>query len=497
VPPARRDRFLRVLDTEGLPLMLLAFYAALLASLAPLQLVQDSWLTLVSGREVASHGIPQHETLTVLAQGAHWVDQQWLAQLVFYELAQLGGLRLAVLLHLVLLVGAFGLGLAAARWRGATATAVFWIGLACVFLAPWGWQLRAQSFAYPLFVGTLWLLIADSRAPSRRVLLVLPLLALWGNLHGSVVLGAALVALRGATILWERWRGRTSPHWATRALLLAAAPLAVLVSPYGVQLVGYYHRMLGSPLLSKFVQEWGATTPQKAWLFYGVALGTVWLLGRAGKALTPFERLALLASVGAALTAIRHVVWFELTAVVLLPVLLGAWKGSIREPAAPSGSLTRWTGRISAAALVVTAVALLAPSSSRYESRVPAGASAAIARETADAGTRVFASETLADWLLWTRPSLRGRVAYDVRFEILTRLQLERLVAYHRRSGSEWDSPTKAYGVLILDRRTDRAVTAALRREGSLRVAYVDRRVAILTRRSRPAARPRIVAAGS
>jgi hypothetical protein len=496
VPPARRDRFLRVLDTEGLPLMLLAFYAALLASLAPLQLVQDSWLTLVSGREVARHGIPQHETLTMLAQGAHWVDQQWLAQLVFYELAQLGGLRLAVLLHLVLLVGAFGLALAAARWRGASATAVFWIGLACVFLAPWGWQLRAQSFAYPLFVGTLWLLIADSRTPSRRVLLVLPLLALWGNLHGSVVLGAALVALRGSTIVWERCHGRVNPHWALRAFLLVAAPMTVLVSPYGLQLVGYYNHMLGSPLLSKFVQEWGPTTPQKAWLFYGVALGTLWLLGRAGKALTPFERLALLASIAAALTAIRQVVWFELTAVVLLPVLVGAWRGSNR---APSGSsrLTSWIGRSSAAALVVTAAALLAPAGSWFESRVPTGASAAIVRETADPGTRVFASETLADWLLWTRPSLRGRVAYDVRFEILTRAQLERLVAYHRRSGSEWDSPTKAYGVLILDRRTDRAVTAALRREGSVRVAYVDRRVVILTRRSRPAARPRIVAAGS
>jgi hypothetical protein len=477
--------------------MLLAFYAVLLASLAPLQLVQDSWLTLVSGREVASNGIPQHETLTVLAQGAHWVDQQWLAQLVFYELAHLGGLRLAVLLHVVLLVGAFGLALAAARWRGASATAVFWIGLACVFLAPWGWQLRAQSFAYPLFVATLWLLIADSRTASPRVLLVLPLLALWGNLHGSVVLGAALVALRGATILWERCRGRMSPHWVLRALLLPAAPVAVLVSPYGVQLVGYYHHMLGSPLLSKFVQEWGATTPQKAWLFYGVALGTVWLLGRAGKVLTPFERLALLASVGAALTAIRHVVWFELTAVVLLPLLVNAWKGSTREPAAASTSLTRWIGRVSAAALVVTAIALLAPSGSWYKSRVPTGASAAIASATADSGTRVFASETLADWLLWTQPSLRGRVAYDVRFEILTQAQLERLVAYHRRSGGEWDSPTKGYGVLILDRRKDPVVTSALRRDASLRVSYVDRRVVILTRRSRPATRPGIGAAGS
>jgi hypothetical protein len=240
--------------------------------------------------------------------------------------------------------------------------------------------------------------------------------------------------------------------------------------------------MLGSPLLSKFVQEWGPTTPQRAWLFYGVALGTIWLLGRAGKAQTPFERLALLASIAAALTAIRQVVWFELTAVVLLPVLVGAWRGSTRAPAS-SSRLTSWIGRSSAAALVVTAAALFAPAGSWFESRVPTGASAAIARTTADPATHVFASETLADWLLWARPSLRGRVAYDVRFEILTQAQLERLVAYHRRSGSGWDSPTRGYGVLILDRRKDAAVTAALRQDAGLAVAYADRRVVILTRR--------------
>lgn len=463
--------------------MLLAFYGVLLVALAPLELVQDSWLTLVGGREVAAHGIPQHETLTVLAHGVRWVDQQWLAQLVFYELVHVGGLRLAVLLHVLLLVGGFGLALAAARRLGASATAVFWVGLACVFLAPWGWQLRAQSFAYPLFAATLWLLSADSRAPSRRVFFVLPLLVLWANLHGSVVLGAALVAVRAVTILWDRCRGSVSPHWKLRAALLAAAPLAALVSPYGLQLVGYYHHMLGSSLLAQFVQEWGPTTPQKAWLFYAVALGSLWLLGRAGAALTIFERLALLASIAAALVAIRHVVWFELTAAMLLPALVGGWRKSTSRGARKPGPVTRWTGRVSAAALVVTAVALLAPPVSWFEEHLPHSASAAIGRVTADRHTKVFASETLSDWLLWTEPSLRGRVAYDVRFEILSRRQLERLVSYHRRSGAAWRAPTYGYDVLVFDLRKDSKPAASFRRDAHFRIAYADRRVLVLARR--------------
>jgi hypothetical protein len=482
--PARRlrlrPRLFETLDSEALPLLLLAFYGALLAGLAPFELVQDSWLTLVGGREVATHGIPHHDSLTVLSQGVHWVDQQWLAQLIFYELVRVGGLPLAVLVHVLLLVGGLALALAAARWRGAPVAAVFWVGLACVFLAPWSWQLRAQSFAYPLFVGVLWLLIADSRLPSRRVLYVLPLLVLWGNLHGSVVLGATLVTLRGVTVFGERLRGRASPHWLTRGSLLVVAPLAAMCSPYGVQLIGYYHHMLGNLPLSEFVQEWGPTTPQKAWLFYTVVLATLWLLGRVGAVLTPFERLALLSSVAAALITIRNVVWFELAAAILLPVLIGAWRPSV--PPANPGPLTRWTGRISAAALAIVVLSLLAPPVSWYEKNFPRSASAAIASATRAPGEEVFASDRLADWILWTDPALRGRVAYDVRFGILTRRQLNELVSYHERSGATWRDLTNGYHVLVFDRGQDSKAAAAFRRDPDFRVAYRDHRVLVLVR---------------
>jgi hypothetical protein len=480
VSPASRHRsrqLVRTVDSEGLTLLLLAFYGVLLAGLAPFELVQDSWLTLVSGREVATHGIPGHETLTLMAHGVQWVDQQWLAQLVFYELVRAGGLRLAVLVHVLLLVSALGLALATARRLGASANAVFWIGLVCVFLAPWGWQLRAQSFAYPLFAGALALLVADSRSPSRKVLWVLPLLVLWGNLHGSVILGAALVALRGVTIFWTRARGVPEPHWALRGSLLCAAPLAALVSPYGVHLVGYYHHMLGSPLLSTFVQEWGPTTPQKAWLFYALALAALWLLGRAGSALTVFERLALLASIGAALTSIRQVVWFELAAAALLPALIAAWRGTARRAIASA-----WVSRLAIGVGLVTAVALLAAPARWYQQHEPTAAETAIARTTASPATKVFASETLSDWLLWTDPALRGRVAYDVRFEILTRHQLQELVDYHHRTGPAWAAPTNGYGVLVLDRHADRKVVAALEREPGLMQVYADRKVVVLRR---------------
>src|SRR4051795_13489435 len=72
----------QIAEREGLLVLVLAAYAAALL-LTATGTAPDTWLAVVSGREVA-HGLPSVNHLTILAAGARWVDQQWLAQLVFY-----------------------------------------------------------------------------------------------------------------------------------------------------------------------------------------------------------------------------------------------------------------------------------------------------------------------------------------------------------------------------------------------------------------------------
>ena len=67
-----------------------ALLAVVLVAIGRQLLVTDTWVGLVSGREIARHGLPHVEHLTVIAQGRHWVDQQWLAQLIMYGLARAG-----------------------------------------------------------------------------------------------------------------------------------------------------------------------------------------------------------------------------------------------------------------------------------------------------------------------------------------------------------------------------------------------------------------------
>ena len=414
--------------------------------------------------------------------GASWVDQQWLAQLLFYGLYALGGIKLVLLSHAALLTAAFATALAFARLRGASEKSVCLLALLGMFAAPWELQFRAQTLGTLLFVWVAVLLLSDSRAPSRRVLLVLPLLALWANVHGTVVLGGLLAVARGATIAL----GPREPHRRLRAGLLLLAPLCVLASPYGTGVGGYYHRLLANPRMSRFVDEWRASAPSASTaLFYLLAFLAVWLVARLGHRLTRFEQLALGLTLVAGLWAIRSIAWFALVAMMVLPVTLDAALASRPRRAA----LRHLRGRAGAAAAVValsaTGVAAAQPAS-WYVHRWPNNSIPALRELSRSPATRVFANDRYADWILWQVPELRGRIAYDIRFELLGTRRFRVLYDYRSEIGDNWRRGAAGYGVLVFEPRAERKAWAAVRREPGARVLYADRDIGLVARRPRP-----------
>jgi hypothetical protein len=448
-----RTRLPALLEREAPLVGVACLYAVVVLLTLPQQLVQDSWLTLASGREIVRHGLPSQDTLAVWTHGRAWVDQQWLAQLAFYGLHALGGLRLVLLAHALLLVAALVSALVFARRAGASARSVALVSLVAMLVAPWALQLRAQSFAPLLFVWVLGLLAADSRAPSRCVLWTLPLLVLWANLHGTVVLGALLVAWRGITAL---------PR--ARAFALLAAPLCVFASPYGLGLGGYYHRLLVNPLLPSFLEEWRSSAPsQRTALFYVLAFAAIWLVARHARGLTLFERGALVIALVSGLAAIRSIVWFGLACVILLPPLLDRALPRLRLPAQRALAVA---GLAAAATAGVFTVARPATSFTRDW---PGGAARAVA---AYPDLRVFADDRTADWLLWEDPSLAGRLAYDIRFELFDGRQFRELLAFRNRAGDDWRRAADGYRVFTLDPRTERPLERALLAEPGARLVY-------------------------
>jgi hypothetical protein len=467
-----------VVEREALWIAPVLAFATLVFLLLPRTLAPDTWLALSAGREVA-RGLPGEDTLTVWTAGARWIDQQWLGQLAWYGIASLGGVRLAALGGAVAIVAAIAALLATARRNGASPRAVAAAGCAAMAIVAPSTAVRTQTLGYVLFALVLVLLLADARARSPRVLLVLPLLVLWANVHGSVLVGALLVMLAAAVrAVPAAFRSLPAALRLREAALLVAAPLCALATPYGPAIGSYYAGTLGNDGFATLVAEWQPTSFPGDLPFFVAAFGAVWLLARHGSRLTAFERLAVPSLVLLGLVATRYVVWLGLLLAAVAPRLVdAAWSGRHDAPLRPrlNALLLASLGLALAASV---AAATSAPQT-RLERDYPAAAAAAVRALDRDGEARVFATERFADWLLWTQPSLAGRLAYDARFELLKASQLRDVVRVKSRSG-DWLRLLDGYDVVVLERDLD-PVAAALVARGAT-IAFRDDRVTVLSR---------------
>src|SRR5207244_3693363 len=174
------------------------------------------------------------------APSVDWVNVPVLGELVFHALQAVGGdrgLLLAQLVAVSLTLTLLALGMRALGAPDAASAAV----LVLVFFAafPSFIIVRAQLFSLVLFCVALLLLRAESREPTRRVWLLVPLIVLWANLHGAVLVGLAVVA---SYLVLER--ARREPVVA--ASVLAACCAALFLTPALAASGKYYLGVLRS-----------------------------------------------------------------------------------------------------------------------------------------------------------------------------------------------------------------------------------------------------------
>ncbi|MCW3049906.1 MAG: hypothetical protein JWO74_4190 [Solirubrobacterales bacterium] len=455
-----QSRALAWLARERLTVFAVAVYGCLYLVLLSFTLNQDGWLALATGRQIAQHGLPSADTLMAYTTGVRWVDQQWLAQLAIYGAQQLGGLRTLALLHVALALFGVSVAVVTARRGGASPLAVVAVALpAFVPISFVAEQIRTQIFGVVMFALVVSLLIRDARSRSARVWWTLPLVALWSNLHGSVALGAGLVALRGLTIAVPaiRSRGRDRRVGVARGFGLAAgATVAVFASPYGPHMLEYYRHTALNPAFGKLVAEWMPATPSASTAtFYLLAFLGVWSFGRRRSALTSYEWLVLLVTGLSTMSTVRSAGWFAMAALMTLPVALTP---SLPAPKRPAGLSQIPIASVPLAILVALGVSAAGRSDEWFQQHYPAALDNAVGRAIASApGARVFADVRYSDWLLWRRPELAGRLAFDARYELLTASQLQTLHRFNHQVGDNWRAAARGYRIIVVDRRLDQA----------------------------------------
>lgn len=232
-----------------------AALASLLAGLALFPVSDpDLWIMLSTGREIAETGrVPDIDSWSHTAEGQPWVMHEWLSSLALYGVYRAAGFAGIVLLKLVLLALAFGLGLWAARPR------LPWVMLAVGGLAVMGAQVgfseRVQIVTFLALVLQISLLEGLRRRelkPGPFLLSIAGLYLLWANTHlgmmsGLFVMFAYWVESLAAGIIRRDWG-----LFRALSLGLPVAFMMALVNPYGFELIKPFFKYYTDSQISGF-----------------------------------------------------------------------------------------------------------------------------------------------------------------------------------------------------------------------------------------------------
>ncbi|MBI3770642.1 MAG: hypothetical protein HY271_19405 [Deltaproteobacteria bacterium] len=238
-------------------LVVTAFYAATSPAVG-----SDTWFTLAAGRYISEHGIvPSVDVFSYTRDGAPWFNQEWLTQVLFYQVFRIAGgnglvaLKVALVVILVLLMAWIG-------WRrSGTAVLGALTAMAGALVCRPYLDMRPHMFT---FLGALVLLaLTDSyrRRPRRAPLLGLPLLLfLWVNLHYGFIYGLGALALiagvETARSLLDPQHAMLRVHAHALAAVAAAAAVACVLNPQHFHALTFPFTILEPASPWKQVLEW-------------------------------------------------------------------------------------------------------------------------------------------------------------------------------------------------------------------------------------------------
>jgi hypothetical protein len=253
----------------------------------------DTLWQITIGQWILDHrAVPETDIYSFTMQGQPWISTQWLAQVMYAKAFAIAGWSGPVVLAAAAIATTFALlTQQVSRRLGDSATLVF-VAVALSLTVP---HLLARPHVLAMPVMVLWIggLIeaADRRAAPSFILL--PLIALWANLHGGFVFGLFLIgpiALDALVNTDAVARKALALRWAAFGL---AALIASGLTPYGWDALLASRKILSLGSALPLISEWRPAD------FGSLGIFEVTLLGGMGLALyhgveLPLMRIALL-----------------------------------------------------------------------------------------------------------------------------------------------------------------------------------------------------------
>jgi len=338
----RNDERARFLVLWVIPIVV----GALTAFARPILNDGDTFWHIAAGRWMIAHAaVPPTDPFSFTFVGRPWITHEWLTEVMMAGAFLAGGWA-GVMLLTGLSMGALTalLGGWLLRWLSPlSAIVALALGLGCI--AP-GLLARPHLIVLPVIaLWTIELLTAraENRAPS---IWLIPLMGLWANLHGSFVVGAALLAAFALETLLDvkRWRRATLLGW---AVVLVGAGLATLATPHGLAGLAFPLQVLNMRTLPA-ITEWRGPNFLKLEPLEIALLAGLFVLFWRGAKLTAVRALIVLGLVHMSLQHVRQEVLLGAIAPLIVAEPVGRSLGAA-GPKAISWSLPKAQATLGAA----------------------------------------------------------------------------------------------------------------------------------------------------
>jgi len=351
---ARRLLFPSLTDLFFIFTFILAFLANSAGWNSLLRDGDTGWHIRAGDYILATHHVPTQDLFSFSRAGQPWADWEWLSQAAFALLHTSWGLKGVVLFSGVLIAAVFTLLMRYALWRGANSIVALALVLMAIDTMSVHLLARPHIFTMLFLLVAMFLIAADRRRRSAAVWLLLPLTALWANMHGGFVI---LFPILGLLVLGSAVEGCLYPagrvsRWSDArryAGLGLGAGLASLVNPYGIGLHLHILNYLRANWLMGLVDEFKSPSFRSEPMFVFMALlftGLAAVVPLIQKRKMP-EAFWILFFAYCGLMSIRHIPLFALAVVPIVAEEVSIWWEGWARDTSPA-SVPRVLGDLSA-----------------------------------------------------------------------------------------------------------------------------------------------------
>lgn len=252
-------------------------YALFLLAGNRLLIDPDTLWQITVGQWIIDHrAVPETDIYSFTKNGQPWISTQWLAQVVYAKAFSLAGWSGPVVLAATAIAATFALLARFLIRRLSESTTLVFIAAALALTVP-HLLARPHVLALPLMVAWVAGLVAAADAREAPPWRLLPLMALWANLHGGFVFGLMLVApiaLDAVLAAQESARKALMLRWAGFGLL---ALVAACCTPYGWNALLAAQKILSLGSALPLLLEWrpadfGSVGPFELCLLLGIGL---------------------------------------------------------------------------------------------------------------------------------------------------------------------------------------------------------------------------------